>query len=194
MSRLASPRLLVTAVFAIFVAGCGSGPSQPPTMSTAPSEVQPTDTTSAPPASSRPSAAGSQAAIDVCSLLPPALLSEVLGGEIAFAQSVPSGGWAAGQCAWNGDDSSFIVRVGTAASISAFGDPETANAEALFNAFKSDAAAAGSTRDVTGIGDQAVLGPSGMAAYVGDTYVEITRLRVTDDQLEEIMRIAIASI
>ena len=186
--------MLIWGLLAIGVAACGSSPSQPPTVSSSPSEAAPSVTTSGSPASTSPTPFGSAAALDVCALLPPALLSETLGGELAFAREVPSGGWAAGQCAWNGDASSFIVRLGTAASITSFGDPAAPDAKALFDAFKQVVGAAGSPRDVAGIGDQAVLGPGGMAAYVGDTYLEITRLRLTDDQLVEIMRMAIANV
>jgi len=33
-----------------------------------------------------------------------------------------------------------------------------------------------------------------MAAYVRGTYVEVTRLRLTDDQLVEIMRVVVANL
>ena len=117
-----------------------------------------------------------------------------MGGEIAFPTAIPSGGWGAGQCAWNSPTSSFIVRVGTAASITAFGDPAAPDAKAMLAVFKQQASAAGTAKDVAEIGDGAVLGTSGMAAYLGGTYLEVTRLRLTDDQLVEIMRLAVANL
>jgi hypothetical protein len=144
--------------------------------------------------SGSPASSAGQAGLDACTILPPALLSTILGGEVAFPKAVSGGGWAAGQCAWNGDASSFILRVGTAASITAFDDPAAPDAKALLAAFKQQASAAGSPTDVAGIGDGAVLSTGGMAAYLGGTYVEVTRLRLTDDQLVEIMRLAVANL
>lgn len=188
--------LLVMLVPAVVLAGCGSSPSQAPSASAAPSATAPSSPASASlsPAPSSPASSGPEVGLDACVLLPPALLSNILGGEVAFANPVSSGGWAAGQCAWNGPTSSFLVRVGTAASITAFGDPAAPDAKAMLAAFKQQASAAGTPTDVAEIGDGAVLSTGGMAAYLGDTYVEVTRLRLTDDQLVEIMRLAVANL
>ena len=47
-------------------------------------------------------------------------------------------------------------------------------------------------KDVAGIGDGAVVSAIGIAAYRADTYLEVTNLGLTDDQLIEIARIVIA--
>jgi hypothetical protein len=67
-----------------------------------------------------------------------------VGGKVAVATAIPSVGWDGGQCAWNSPTSSPIVRVGTAASIKAFGDPAALGAKALRTTWP-------------GIGDGAVL-------------------------------------
>jgi hypothetical protein len=132
--------------------------------------------------------------LDVCALLPTTALSSILEGELAFGKSAPAGGWAVGQCTWSGPKSSFIARVGTAASVAAFGNVGTPDAAAMVEAFKENSSQAGSLREVGGVGDAAILGPNGMAAASEGTYVEITRLRLTDEQLIEITRLAVSNL
>jgi hypothetical protein len=60
--------------------------------------------------------------------------------------------------------------------------------------FRARAGASGVVTEIEGIGDGAVLAPGGMAAHQDGTYIEITRLRLTDEQLIEIARLAIASL
>jgi hypothetical protein len=105
---------------------------------------------------------------------------------------MPSAGWIAGQCAWTSATTGFVVSVGTAASIQKVGDPAAPDARAKLVEFKQRANAAGTPKNVVGIGDGAVLGSTGMAAYKGGTYLEAMKLRRTDDQLVQIVRLAIA--
>ena len=192
--------VFVVMFFAVGSVACGVSPTQAPSTSVTPSAAStaPASAIATPSGNATPSGtaspSGGDVGLDACSLLPTALLSEVLGGEIAFTTAVPSGGWAAAQCAWNGETSSFIVRVGTPESITAFGDSAAPDAKALFAAFKRQADGSGDAKEVPGIGDGAVFIPGGMAAYRGGTYVEVTRLRLTDEQLVDIMRMLIANI
>jgi hypothetical protein len=181
------PMPLVIVLSAVMLAACESSGTL------APASIAPSVAAAASPmaaASAAPSGAG--AGVDACALLPTAALSKIVGGPPPVATAMPGGGWIARQCAWNGPTSGFFLSVGTPASIAAFGDPGAADAKAKLAQFKRSAGAA--AKDVAGIGDGAVLGPMGMAAYKGGTYLEITRLRLTDDQLVEIMKLAVANL
>jgi hypothetical protein len=195
---------LVVTLSAVGLAACSSNNPTSAPASVPPSalparaaSVTPAATAPAPPRASRapagsaaPSSGGT--GVDACALLPSAALSKIVGGDVPVANAMPSGGWMAGQCAWNSPTSSFIVSIGTATSIAKFGDPAAPDAKAKLTAFKQHASAAGTPKDVAGIGDGAVLGTSGMAAYVGGTYFEVTPLRLTGDQLIEIVKLVVA--
>ena len=89
-------------------------------------------------------------------------LSKIIGGE-ALAKAMPIGGWAAGQRAWNSPTASFLLSVGTADSVRKFGDPATApDAKAKLAAVKQQVGTTGTSKDLAGIGDGAVLGTLGM--------------------------------
>ena len=191
---------MLAVLLSLSLVACGS--TTPPVATGAPLAPSPTPLGAASPVpasgSPEPSASSvpseNAVALDTCKLLPPALLSNILGKETAFPKAVSSSGWDAGQCAWNGADSSFILRVGTASSIAAYGDSAAPNAKAMFEAYKAKANAAGRPKVIAGIGDGAVAATGGMAAYVGGTYFEVAKLRLTDDQLVEIMRLAVANL
>jgi hypothetical protein len=104
---------------------------------------------------------------------------------------MPSSGWIASQCAWNGPGAGFFISVGTAESIAAAADPAAPDAAAKLALFKQQATGA---KDVPGIGDGAVLTPGGIAATQGDTYLQITNLGLTEEQLIAIAKLAIAKL
>ena len=117
----------------------------------------------------------------------PVEVSGIVGGPKPVAKSLPAGGWVASQCAWSSPLSSFLVSVGTSASLNAFGDPAAPDAKAKVADFKKKLVAADAT-EVADVGDGAVLGSTGLAAYTGGTYIEILRLTLTDDQLVQIAK------
>jgi hypothetical protein len=167
---------------ALLGACSGSGPEPGPT------RVSETSTAATPEAPEGTIAdAGDD---DVCALLPPEQLEAIL-GEAAQATPVPTGDWASGQCAWSGPRSGFFLSMGTEASISAFEDPAEPDAHAKLDAFT--ARQADAAREVPDIGDGAVAGPSGMAATVGSDYLEVEVLSLTEEQLHQIMQLAVGS-
>jgi hypothetical protein len=141
-----------------------------------------------------PVASDSATGFDACALTPAFALSKALGGKAAFPKSMRSGGWVAGQCAWSSPSAGFFVKVGTAASLKAFGDSAAPDAKAKLALFKESASATGTPKDVAGIGDGAVVAASGIAAYKGGNYVEITNMGLTEEQLIEIVRMAVANL
>ena len=137
--------------------------------------------------------ASGQGSFDACALLSPSDLSKIVGGKVDVGRAMPSGGWVAGQCTWNTPSSGFVISIGTAASIQEFGDSTALDAQARLAAFRQQARGAGGTpKDVAGIGDGAVLTSSGMAAYKGPTYLEVLNLGLTEEQLVQIVKLAVA--
>jgi hypothetical protein len=130
---------------------------------------------------------------EACALLTVAELSKIFGATAVQAKPMPSGGWVAGQCAWNGPTSGFFISVGTVASITAFGDPAAPTAKAKLDQFKQQAIG-GAPKEIPGIGDGAVLIATGIAAYKGGAYIQVANLGVTDDQLIEIAKLAVAKL
>lgn len=125
---------------------------------------------------------------DACALLPEADLAQVL-GEDAVPQAIPSGGWIAGQCSWSGPTTGFLLSIGTEESITAFQDPAEADAEAKLAAFSGRQADA--AQEIPDLGDGAVAGPSGVAARVGGTYLELELLSLSQEQALGVMRLAV---
>lgn len=103
-------------------------------------------------------------------------------------EELPAGGWVASQCSWRSPVSGFLVSVGTPESIEAFADPAVPNAEAKLADYKQRAVASGGARDLSEIGDGAVIGASGLATRIGGNYVEILRSTLSDEQLIEVAR------
>ncbi len=134
---------LAVMVSAIAFAACGLTPASPSLTPSAPAPAPsetpaPVSTPSAPTPSdaSAPVPSSAEVSFEACALLSGAELTEILGAEALQPRPMPSSGWVAGQCAWNGATSGFFVSVGTAASISAFGDAAVPDAEAKLAEFK----------------------------------------------------------
>ncbi len=191
--------LIAVVLFAGGLAGCSSvattaghaavmsASTRPPALR-APSPTPPAPSPT-PPAPSPTSPLGSQSGrFDACAAIANAELVTIVGQVGYQAKPMPSGGWVAGQCSWNGLQSGFFLSIGTAFSLAAFGDPAAPNARAKLAQFKIQASATGTVKDVAGIGDNAVLGQLGIAAYKGSTYAQITNLGLTDEQLVRIMK------
>jgi hypothetical protein len=83
----------------------------------------------------------------------------------------------------------FLVAIGTAESIRAFGDPGGKDAVGRLDAYRERSKASGVTQDLDDVGDEAVLGPTGLAARIDTTFVEILRSTLTDHQLIEVAKL-----
>ncbi|WNB85185.1 hypothetical protein [Cellulomonas sp. ATA003] len=125
---------------------------------------------------------------DACALLPEGELAQVV-GEDAAPQPIPSGGWIAGQCSWSGATTGFLLSIGTEESIASFEDPSEGDAEAKLAAFSSRQADA--AQEIPDLGDGAVAGPSGVAARVGGTYLELEILSLSPEQAVDVLQLAV---
>ena len=192
--------LIVGIIGVGLIASCGGSPSSSPNASAAsphglrvddcPIERQPDGVPVAASTTSTPAPSAGSVAFDACAILSAADIAKVVGAT-PTSISTPGGGWSAGDCAWNSDKGSFLLSIGTADSIRAFGDPAVPDAKARLAQYRQESSAAGSPRDIKDIGDGAVLTTNGMAAYKADTYVEVLNLGMTEKQLIEIMKLAI---
>ena len=115
-----------------------------------------------------------------------------MGGPLPVAKAVPGGGWVAGQCAWSSPSAAFLISVGTAASIQSVGDAGVSGVPSKLAEFEQRMASGGDPKPVTGIGEAAIVAESGMAAYKGDLYLEVVNLLLTEDQMIEIVELAMS--
>jgi hypothetical protein len=195
------PRLvtevLILVVSLVLPFGCSPVAPSTPAPSAAASNQNADSTKESPsplPSQSADVEVPSESSFDACALLPPTELSKVLGGEAPVGRVTPAAGWVVGQCAWSGSSSAFLVSVGTSDSIAKVGDPGVTDAKAKLGEFERRMAGADAAKPVSGIGDGAVVAKPGMAAYKGDLYVEVTNLRLTETQLVDVVRLAIADL
>jgi hypothetical protein len=174
------------ALFCILgVAACSNASPSTPASVAASAHASPAPTAAGPSAS-----AATFGSFNACALLPAATLSKIVGAQ-ARATAMPSAGWIAGQCAWSNATTGFFLSVGTASSIQQASDPAAPDAKSKLAEFQQRASATAKPRVITGIGDGAVLATTGMAAYKGGTYIEVTKLKLTDDQLIKIVTLAV---
>lgn len=153
-----------------------------------------TDPAASGPAPSEPAgSAVTFGSFNACALLPVAQLTKIVGGE-PHPTAMPVGGWIAGQCAWSSSKLGFFLSVGTASTIREAADLAAADAKAKLAEFRNRANVAGEMEAFKRIGDGAILAATGMAAYKGDAYVEVTKLKLSDDQMIKIVQLAVANL
>jgi hypothetical protein len=179
--------VLSVLVFGGYLPSLGSSATAPASIGNA-SGAPESPTGSAAPATGSTAGEALPAAIDACGLMTPAEASAIVGGPAPAREQLPVGGWVASQCSWKSPIAGFLVSVGTPESIKAFADPAGPDAEAKIADYRQRAVASGGARDVAGIGDDAAISASGLAARIGGYYVEILRSTLTDDQLIEVAK------
>jgi len=204
---------IIAVLLALGLAACGSTAPSPsattdessPTSSSAASSATPPSATPSGEANPTPggTSAGASAgpsagpsgipdvtAIEACGLLTGAEIAKILGVAAVQPRPMPSSGWMVGQCAWNGPATGFFISLGTAASIEAFGDVTAPDAAAKLAQFKAQTGG----KDEPGIGEGAALATTGLAAYKGGTYIQITSLGLTKRQLLKIATKALSRV
>jgi hypothetical protein len=190
----ARPACLVAILCIVAVAACSNAaPSVPASVPSSAGASGPSasgPSASEPSTSTPPASSATVVSFNACAVLPAAALSKIVGAQ-ARATAMPSAGWIAGQCAWSNATAGFFRSVGTASSLQKASDPAAPDAKAKLAEFQQRASATAKPRVITGIGDGAVLATTGMAAYKGGTYVEVTKLKLTDDQLIKIVTLAV---
>jgi hypothetical protein len=127
-------------------------------------------------------------------LLSTADLEGIVGAGVEAGRRMPTGGWVAGQCAWSTPTLGFEIAVGTAVSLSSYGDPTVADAKAKLESYKARASRTGGSVKAVNVGDGAALTEQGIAAYKGDVYLEVQNLGLTDDQLTRVVRRAMEAL
>jgi hypothetical protein len=198
--RIAALRALAIMVGCAFVVGaCGTTPTptaltQSPSPAAAIDGANATEVAIGSPSSASsslsPPASGPVTTIDACSILTKDELTSAFGTDAVQTRPMPNTGWVAGQCAWNGPSSGFFIGIGTADSLADAGDPTVADAKSKLAQFKNQAAG-GRATEVEGIGDGAIVTPAGIAAYKGGTYIQVTNLGLSNEQMIEVMKAAI---
>ena len=180
--------VLTTSLLAIALASCSNVSStESPTSLETPDSSQVGDAVGpSPSTTTTQEPSEGPTSLDVCALLSPADLATVLGRPGFAAKEMPHSGWIAGQCAWSGPGGGFFITVGTSASITTSGDDSAPDAKTMLAQFRQQASA---PKDIADIGDGAVLGSLGMAAYKGGTFVQVTNLGLTEDQLTAIAKL-----
>ncbi len=131
-------------------------------------------------------------ALDACAVLSAASHQvEAIVGLRLDSTTNSGGGWTLSDCVWNAARGSFIISVGNDDSFRAFGDPGAPDAKGRLAQFRTEMSAAGPTRDLSDVGDGAVLAAGAMAAYKAGVYVEVQNLGLTDDQLTNVVKLLI---
>ena len=178
--RSRRPLVPLALAAALTLAACGSQASSPETATVVPTGEPSVAATASPamsdgsPSPSRSPTAPSQApspspsageAYDACGLLSADRLAAIVGPG-AQGNAMAGVDWMAAQCAWNTADSSFLLSVGTPASIAAGGT----DSASLLAAYRQ---AGGNATELTGVGDAAVQSDAGLAFTKGGAYVEL---------------------